>query len=74
MNFIVKLYDIFEKKSCSNCLAYIFFDHLKIFDHLAFDVLIFLQLLRYHFESDIATFALKVMHLNLHLESHKACT
>ena len=33
MNFIVKLYDIFEKNSCSNCLAYIFFDHLKIFDH-----------------------------------------
>ena len=24
INFIVKLYDIFEKNSCPNCLAYIF--------------------------------------------------
>ena len=43
INFIVKLYDIFEKKnSCPNCLAYICFDHLKIFDYLAFDILILL--------------------------------
>ena len=42
MNSIVKLFDIFEEKnSCPNCLAYFFFDHLKIFDHLAFDMLIF---------------------------------
>ena len=37
MNSIVKLFDIFEEKnSCPNCLAYFFFDHWKIFDHLAF--------------------------------------
>ena len=33
INLFVKLHDIFEKNSCPNCLAYIFFDHLKIFNH-----------------------------------------
>ena len=40
INFIIKLYNIFEKNSCP-LISVNFFDHLQIFDHLAFDILIF---------------------------------
>ena len=43
INFIVK-YMIFLKKIVVLTVWRTFFDHLKIFDHLALDILIFLQL------------------------------